>query len=53
MVGLEYLIIALPLEYRYGKNTITHDYQKAVTIADALYSHSRIGMPYGMGIIGY
>ncbi|WP_432734486.1 hypothetical protein [Maridesulfovibrio sp. FT414] len=53
MVDLEFLIVAVPLEYRYGKSNVTRDYQKAVAIADALYSHSRIIMPYGMGIIGY
>jgi hypothetical protein len=56
MVDLEHLILAVPITYKYlsgGKQTSSRDYENTVSVADALYSHTRIRMPYGLTIIGY
>jgi len=56
MVDLAHLILAVPLGYKYlsgGKPVTSNDYANTVSVADALYSHSRIAMPYGLTVIGY
>jgi len=56
MVELEHLILALPISYKYmtrGRQTISRDYENSVAVADALYGHSRIRMPFGLTVIGY
>ncbi len=56
MVELEHLILAVPLGYRYlnsGKSVISRDYENTTSVADALYSHTRIKMPYRLTLIGY
>lgn len=56
MVELETLILAVANAYRYragGREVITRDYDKAVDVADALFGHSRIQMPYRLVVIGY
>jgi hypothetical protein len=56
MVDLRHLILAVPLGYRYlsgGKAVVSKDYENTVSVADALYSHTRIKMPYGLTVIGY
>ena len=56
MVDLSHLILAVPLGYRYlsgGKPVVSKDYENTVSVADALYSHTRIKMPYELTIIGY
>jgi len=56
MVELEHLILAVPLGYRYlnsGKPVISRDYENTTSVADALYSHTRIKMPYRLTLIGY
>jgi hypothetical protein len=56
MVDLDYLILAVPLGYRYrssGKPVVSKDYENATTVADALYSHTRIKMPYRLILLGY
>lgn len=56
MVELETLILAVPNGYRYqtaGRTVISKDYVNAVAVADALYGHSRIRMPYQLVCIGY
>jgi hypothetical protein len=56
MVDLDHLIVAVPLGYRYlsgGKPVISKDYDNTVSVADALYSHTRIRMPYSLTVIGY
>jgi hypothetical protein len=54
MVDLDHLILAVPLGYKYtsgGHPTLSKDYDSSV--ADALYSHTRIKMPYSLAIISY
>lgn len=56
MVEMDYLILAVPLEYRYkqrGKGVASSDYDTTIRVAQALYGHSRIRMPFSLGVIGY
>ena len=56
MVEMDYLLLAVPLEYRYnlrGKRVASLDYDTTVRVAQALYGHSRIEMPFSLCVIGY
>ena len=56
MVQVDALILAVPNEYKYqssGRPTISHDYDKTLSVAETLYSHSRIQFPYSLVLIGY
>ena len=53
MVDMEHLFLAVANEYHYGKGQKSKDYDKTVSIADALYSHERIRMPLCVCVIGY
>ena len=56
MVELETLVLAVANTYRYqsgGKLTISRDYENTTAVADLVYGHSRIRMPYRLVAIGY
>jgi hypothetical protein len=56
MTDVDHLCLALPNVYKYtstGRALSVPYYAKAVSIADALYGHTRVSMPYGLTIIGY
>jgi hypothetical protein len=56
MTDVDHLCLALPNVYKYtsgGRALSVPYYPKAVSIADALYGHTRVSMPYGLTIIGY
>ena len=56
MVDMEHLILAVPQAYRYktgGRATVSRDYENTVSVAQALYGHSRITMPFSLCVIGY
>ena len=56
MVEMQHLILAVPQTYRYltgGRMTISRDYENTVSVAEALYGHSRISMPFSLCVIGY
>lgn len=56
MVELETLILVVANRYQYqtgGKATSSKDYENTVAVADALFGHSRIVMPYRLVVIGY
>lgn len=56
MVELKTLVLAVANGYRYqsgGRSTISKDYENTVAVADALFGHSRIAMPYKLIVIGY
>jgi hypothetical protein len=56
MVDLEYLVLAVPNRYRYqssGKPVFSKDYENTVAVADAVYGHTRVRMPYRLAVIGY
>ena len=58
MVDVDHLVLAVANAYKFnnkklGKTVTSLDFKNAVEVADALYGHTRIGMPYGLTIIGY
>lgn len=56
MVEMDHLVLAVPQVYRYrarGKEVISKDYEHTVSVAQALYGHSRITMPFALSVIGY
>lgn len=56
MVDLDHLILAVPQLYRYrasGRNVGSKDYDNTVSVADAVFGHTRIRMPYTLTVIGY
>jgi hypothetical protein len=36
-----------------GKPVIRKDYENTMSVPDALYSHTRVKMPFGLTVIGY
>lgn len=56
MVEVDALILAVPVEYKYksgGRDTISHDFENAIRVAETLYGHSRVKLPYTLCILGY
>jgi hypothetical protein len=56
MSDVSHLCLAVPNAYRYksgGKQMSLDCYRKTVSVADALYGHDRVRMPYGLTVIGY
>lgn len=56
MVNLDHLILAVPNSYRYksgGRDVASNDYTNTVAVADALFGHSRVQMPFSLCVIGY
>ena len=56
MVELDHLILAVPNGYRYqrgGKTTVSKDYENTCAVADALFGHSRMALPYRLVVVGY
>ncbi len=56
MVEVDHLCIAIPNTYKHmagGKQVSSKDYDVTVAMADALFGHSRVAVPYGLTVIGY
>ena len=56
MVEMDHLFLAVPQAYHYktgGRDTISRDYENTVSVAQALYGHSRITMPFSLCVVGY
>lgn len=56
MVEVDYLVLAVPQIYKYqtsGKNTASNDYENTKAVAEALFAHSRVRLPYDLVLIGY
>jgi len=56
MVGVDYLCLAVPNAYKFkssGRATTSKDYESTRNLAEALYGHSRVKLPYGLVVIGY
>jgi hypothetical protein len=56
MVQVDHLILAVSNSYKYlsgGKSQASTDYKNTCAVADALYMHSRLKLPYGLTVIGY
>lgn len=56
MVDLDYLCLAVPIAYKFrsgGRVTTSHDYDNARAVAEAIYGHDRLRMPYRLLVVGY
>jgi hypothetical protein len=56
MVGVEYLLLAVPNKYQYhvkGKVSSSADYENTRDLASALYGHDTFQLPYNLMLIGY
>lgn len=56
MVGIDYLCLAVSNMYKYkssGRPATSRDYENARQLAEALYGHSRLHLPYNLVLIGY
>ena len=56
MVQVDHLLLAVPNRYAYksgGRTTYSNDYENTIAVADALYGHTRLTVPYGLTVIGY
>src|SRR4051794_6261466 len=54
MTDVDHLCLALPNVYKYrsrGRILSVPYYPKAVSVADALYGHTRVTMPYGLTVL--
>jgi hypothetical protein len=52
MSEVDHLCIAILNRYEYA-STYSNDYSKAIDVADALFAHDRIRIPFGLTVIGY
>jgi hypothetical protein len=56
MVQVDHLILAVANKYKYlsgGRAVSSGDYDNTIAVADALYGHTRIEMPYRLTVVGY
>jgi len=56
MVQVDVLVLAVPNSYKYqsaGRAASSADYDNAVTVAETLFGHSRVKLPYGLLVVGY
>jgi hypothetical protein len=56
MVELETLVLAVANAYKFRSGSrfkTSNDYDKAVSVAESLFGHSRIRMPYRLIVVGY
>jgi hypothetical protein len=52
MVQVDHLCVALLNRYEFS-NSYSEDYRKAIDVADALFGHDRVRIPFGLTVIGY
>lgn len=56
MVQVDFLILAVANKYRYkmnGRAVASPDYENTVSVADAVFGHTRFTFPYNLAVIGY
>jgi hypothetical protein len=56
MVDVDHLCLAVPNVYKYksrGNVKLSRYYEKTISVADALFGHSRVIIPYGLTVVGY
>jgi len=55
MVDADFLALAVPVEYRYGKKTTKEpSYTKTYSVVEAIYGSQRLTLPFkGLLLIGY
>jgi hypothetical protein len=56
MVQVDHLVLAVSNSYKYqssGKPIVSADYENTIAVADALYGHTRMRLPYRLTVVGY
>jgi hypothetical protein len=56
MVQVDHLVLAVSNIYKCqsgGKAASSADYKNTCSVADTLYAHTRVKLPYGLTVIGY
>lgn len=56
MVDVDWLCLAVPNTYKFmngAKTAISKDYENTLSVADAIFSHTRVRLPYRLLLIGY
>ena len=56
MVEVDYLILAVSNSYKYkssGRQLVSRDYDHTFSVADTLFSHNRVSLPYSLMLVGY
>jgi hypothetical protein len=56
MVQVDHLVLAVPNGYKYqsgGRTVVSSDYASTVNVADTLFSHTRVRLPYKLMVLGY
>jgi hypothetical protein len=56
MVEVDHLCLAVPNAYKYsseGRSIVSKDFDNTRDLAEALYSHTRLKLPYSLLVIGY
>jgi hypothetical protein len=56
MVDIDYLCIAVSNAYKFKsgkKDTVSKDYENTVAVAEAVFGHTRLELPYGLLVLGY
>ncbi|MDB4967287.1 MAG: hypothetical protein JWN44_2976 [Myxococcales bacterium] len=56
MVDVNHLCLAVPLVYKYqsgGRAASSPDYTNTLSVATAVFGHSRFRLPYGLTVLGY
>jgi hypothetical protein len=57
MVDVEFLVLAVPLAYRYrpgGRQVIARSYRDTVSVVEAIFTGERLQLPFhGLLLIGY
>ena len=56
MVQFDHLVLAVSNIYKYqsgGKAASSTDYKNTCNVADTLYAHTRVKLPYALTVIGY
>lgn len=56
MVDVDHFMVALANEYSYksgGRTATSYDYRNAANLAETIYSHDRLTLPYSLTVVGY
>jgi len=56
MVQVDILVLAVPNAYKYrtgGRDVVSSDYDNTISVAETLYGHTRVRLPYTLVVIGY
>ena len=56
MVQVDVLVLAVPNAYKYksgGRTVSSSDYNNTISVAETLFSHTRVRLPYALLVIGY